>query len=443
MVIKILIILLLLSTSFSMEARKNKNSAPITTEINLNNNADKKSILKWAKFLRNNCSPYKESKIVITEESIINDMLSFKLNVKCEGDFHVLPRNPALGNVLNNLSLKNTKLNKIEGMENIIEVKNIILENNQNLASIDNWSNVKRISEDFIIKTAGFKSSDFLTNLIKVRKLHIENVPIEDLKGLNRYLNCDEIYLNNVNIENVRRTQLGVVLRRGCKKLTIINTPLKNLNGLEFVRSLEFLDIKDNELTDITGIANLEKVKFIDARNNQIINVNGLRKIKELEYLELSNNKIKNLIGLRNLEMVEKKFNLNNNELKDLRRLSKLKKVGTLDLSNNKIENIKDLNKLEEVEYSIILDRNNLKTLKGLKNLRKIQAIYLRSNPTLRDLSALNNLKEGKLYIDSKEYRIKLDKDSYFCENFKTQVFYGYEESSFENKDSFCEVKEP
>ena len=428
--------ILLLSMTFMVAAQDIK-----TTEINLNHNADKKSVLKWAKFLRNNCYPYKDSTTLIKEENIINEMNSFILNVECEGEFHVLPRNPALGNVLNNISFKNTKLNKIEGMENIVEAKNILFENNASLVSIKNLSGIKRITEDLIIKNNKFKKSEFLTNLIKVRKIYIENTPIEELNGLNRFLNCDEIYLNNVKIKEVKKSNLGMVLRRGCKKLTINNSPLKNLNGLELVRNLDFLDIRGNELTDITGIANLENVRYIEASNNKLRNVNGLRKIKELEYLELGNNEIRNLIGLRSLEKVNKQLKLNDNKLKNLRRLDKLEKVGTVDLSNNNIEEIKDLKNLKEVKFSIILDRNNLKTLEGLENLEKVQAIYLRSNPTLRDISALNNLKEGKIYIDSKEYRVKLSKESFFCQNYKTQVFYGYEEGNFKNKESFCNVE--
>ena len=99
------------------------------TEIELiNKNVDPKAILKWAKFLRSNCYPYKNSEVLIRENEIIADIESYKLNVECEGTFHVLPKNNALGNVLNNISFKNTKLNKIEGMSNVIEAKNIILE---------------------------------------------------------------------------------------------------------------------------------------------------------------------------------------------------------------------------------------------------------------------------------------------------------------------------
>lgn len=409
------------------------------TEIELiNKKADDKSILKWAKFLRSNCYPYKNSEILIREKEIIADIKSYKLNVECEGSFHVLPKNNALGNILNNISFKNTKLNKIEGMSNVIEAKSITLENNDSLQSIEGFSSIKRITENYIIKNAKFKDINFLSNLIKVRKLHIEDTPIENLKGLNRYLNCDEIYLNKVDIEKIRDSNLGIILRRGCRKITINNTNLKELSGLEIVRGLDFLDIQNNKIESITGIANLSNVDFINAKNNKINNIHGLRRIKKIRYLDLSNNKIKSVSGLRNLEEVEEYIRLNENEIETLEKMNKLKKAGTLDLSNNKITDISGLKSLEEVDYSIILDRNNLKTLEGLENLKKVKAIYLRSNPRLNDLSALNNLKEGKLYIDSKEYKIKLDSESYFCKNFKDKVFYGYEESDFDNKSSFC-----
>jgi Leucine-rich repeat (LRR) protein len=440
---KIIIIALLLFPMLSIAQSRSDNKI---TEIDLVNKVvDQRAVIRWAKFLRSNCSPYRVNEVslkkrkIINIQEIINDIESFKLNVECEGNFHLLPRKNALRNVLNNISFVNTKLNKIEGLSNVIEANNILLEENKTLKSLEGLLNIGRVTEDYIIINAEFKNLDNLKNLTKVRKLHIENVPIEDLNGINRYLNCDEIYFNNIKIKTFRRTNMGLALRRGCKKITINNSLLEDLGGLELVKNLDFLDLKNNKLKKITGLANLEKVNFIDLSNNELTNVHGLRKIKELRYLDLSNNKITSVSGLRILEVVNEHLKLNDNLLESLRRMEKLRKVGTLDISNNMLKNVDELENLEEVEYSIILDRNNLRNLNGFKNLKKVKAIYLRSNIRLNDLSGLNNVKEGKLFIDSKEYRIKLSKDSYFCNNFKTKVFYGYEESDFKNKDSFCE----
>lgn len=149
--------------------------------------------------------------------------------------------------------------------------------------------------------------------------------------------------------------------------------------------------------------------------NNQLTSVNGFRNIQSISgSLNLSNNNLNNISGLKNLQSASGSLNLSINNLNDISSLSNLQTVGTLDLSTNALNNVN-----------------------GLNNLATANNINLQNNPALSNISGLQNLRKGTVYIDVSYSGAKLPASSNFCSY--SQVV-AYNSSNAATKAQLCET---
>ena len=99
--------------------------------------------------------------------------------------------------------------------------------------------------------------------------------------------------------------------------------------------------------------------------------------------------------------------------------------TGNLGFMYSGIYNIDNLANLTEVEgYLGLRDMPFLSNLDGLLNLTTGSNFFFHRSPNLEDISGLKNLESisGHIYFDRKEFEVKLDKDTYICQNFETKV---------------------
>jgi hypothetical protein len=153
------------------------------------------------------------------------------------------------------------------------------------------------------------------------------------------------------------------------------------------------LNMESNSLTHVDGLSNLTIANSISLKQNNLTNVNGLKNLTKIwNSLDLGENQIEDVSGLKNLTSVDFDFSLNNNELRNVNGLEKLLKVG-----------------------------GNLD---------------LRGNSSLTNISALSNLQSvgGFVFLDDKEMKVKMDANSYLCQNFELKVF----KSGFAGRSSYC-----
>ena len=76
---------------------------------------------------------------------------------------------------------------------------------------------------------------------------------------------------------------------------------ITNLKGIERLRSLESLNLRNNYIADITPLENLTRLKELDLRGNQIDDISPIAKLQELESLNLRENPVEDIypiIGL-------------------------------------------------------------------------------------------------------------------------------------------------
>ncbi|MDQ0150376.1 S8 family serine peptidase [Eubacterium multiforme] len=156
---------------------------------------------------------------------------------------------------------------------------------------------------------------------------------------------------------------------------------VKTLEGLENVKNLKKLYVKDSNIDDFSYLYNLNNLEEVSIKNS-----------KDSSFF----NKEK---GIQNLKYL-KKLNLQNNGLKDISALGDLKGLDYLDLSKNNISdarNILDRNvkKYNLADQSIIIEtdkdilENPIKGAEGNKSYRSIR-IYDTENISFRN---------GKIYM--------------------------------------------
>ena len=79
--------------------------------------------------------------------------------------------------------------------------------------------------------------------------------------------------------------------------LTIINLGGRNMgiisiDGIEYCKNIEFINMWDNQISDISSLANLPKLTGLAIPRNQIHDISCLEDLTNLTYLGLANNQI-------------------------------------------------------------------------------------------------------------------------------------------------------
>lgn len=135
------------------------------------------------------------------------------------------------------------------------------------------------------------------------------------------------------------------------------------------------------------------------------------------------------LTNLDHLIGVRKAYEFNM-QLSGLTNLDGLRDMTTItyrgNFSNNKLTSIEGLRSLTNSGTSTLYLQNNLLTsLDGLENLKVSGGIYALSNPGLSDISALSGVTStmpGGLYLDDRNYGVKISAGSSLCASLRANT---------------------
>ncbi|SFE48163.1 cell wall-binding repeat-containing protein [Peptostreptococcus sp. D1] len=136
---------------------------------------------------------------------------------------------------------------------------------------------------------------------------------------------------------------------------------LKSIEGIQYLKNLEAIEISECQFEDITPLKGLKKLKYIEIDRNRIKDVSPLAEMTQLEHLKLYNNLIEDvspLANLTNLRYLDIHFNVDNNKEKGVTNIDSLDKLVNLemfDASDNNIENadvIQNYNKLIDLSIN-------------------------------------------------------------------------------------------
>ncbi|MBP9194191.1 MAG: T9SS type A sorting domain-containing protein [Saprospiraceae bacterium] len=310
------------------------------------------------------------------------------------------------------LSLNDTYLDNLNGLNNLHHINQIEINGNSKLKSI-----------------ASLNSIESITDYIRIK----DNPELESISGLNnlkRVSNFVSIVNNSKLVDFTGLENLSEV-----KDLLIgFNSNLKNFNGLSSLTNIKGLFILNNNKT-LKNLVGLEKLKSIESEfriteNDSIVNLIGCTELKSIGSVSISKNPILNSCeGMQNLTDVKTSLNIGENpklqscsEFNSLRRIEEgfvniyknpslthldgfplLEYIGgKLEITNNsKLASISGFNNLKEVSFGLvppetkyisISNNQKLISINGFQNLTKCNSLNIDANNSLNVINGFYQL---------------------------------------------------
>ncbi len=176
--------------------------------------------------------------------------------------------------------------------------------------------------------------------------------------------------------------QTVTTLSAGSKNIT-------NLNGIQNLTQLNFLDLDSNQISDISPLQNLTQLTYLYLSENQISNITPLQNLTILSNLFLYDNQISNISILQNLTQLTWLF-LSGNQISDISPLQNLTQLTNLGLSNNQISDITALQNLTQL-VELFISINQISDISPLQNLTQLTEVSLSVN-CITDFSPVDHV---------------------------------------------------
>jgi internalin A len=183
--------------------------------------------------------------------------------------------------------------------------------------------------------------------------------------------------------------------------LSAYSRNITNLNGIQNLTQLDFLDLDSNQISDISPLQNLTQLTYLYLSENKISNITPLQNLTILSNLFLYGNQISNISILQNLTQLTWLF-LSDNQISDISPLQNLTQLTNLGLSQNQISDITALQNLTQL-VELFLSINQISDISPLQNLTQLTNLRLSDNQ-ITDISLLENLTQlTVLRLDSNQ----------------------------------------
>ena len=260
-----------------------------------------------------------------------------------------------------NIDLSSQKLNNLEQLEGLTQLKKLILTSND-------------------ISLEDKESQEILKSMTKLEELNLTYNKVTDATAINNLKSLKYLYITGENnVFNLKEIQDIISNLEG---LSISTETFKTITNCD-VEKITTLNLKESELTEIPDLTTFTKLTKLDLNNNpNITNFDMVSKISSLENLVLSNN---NLHG----RMID---------------FSKLTNLTSLDLSGNTLWSE---------------DLVNLKALKNNSNL-----MLNLSNNSIIDATALLELNPNTKIDLTKNINLSADSKTKLTAYFGSNVKY-------------------
>lgn len=182
---------------------------------------------------------------------------------------------------------------------------------------------------------------------VKERGIAHVNISLDNNKKIIKFTdeNLDAIIRAAIDKPN------GDIYEEEVEKITFLSNSginIVDLDGIQYLKNLNILEIYSSELNDIDLISNLTKLKELYLYDNKISDIDALKKLTSLEKICMGENEIYNIKPLESLENL-KYIELQGNKISDLSALSKLTNLKGLVLNSNNINDITPLSNLESL----------------------------------------------------------------------------------------------
>jgi hypothetical protein len=172
----------------------------------------------------------------------------------------------------------------LPGLTNVIS--NIEISNNDNLQSIilgDGTSNIITRSGPKIRNNPQLSNTNFTLSYTPTAAGDVEifnNDSLASVAFLGNLSNLNSAVSieGNASLTSLSDLQLGSILY----SLRLINNPLQNLDGLETVTNIDYLEIRQSSLTNVLGLQNLQEIDTLIIEDSDLTNLEGLGNIEDV-----------------------------------------------------------------------------------------------------------------------------------------------------------------
>lgn len=120
-----------------------------------------------------------------------------------------------------------------------------------------------------------------------------------DICSLTESDNPNVVTFSDINFELVIRESLnkpnGDITKSDLLSITNLdgrNMGIISIDGIEYCKNIEFINMWDNQISDISSLVNLPKLTGLAIPRNQIQDISCLEDLINLTYLGLANNQI-------------------------------------------------------------------------------------------------------------------------------------------------------
>ena len=190
----------------------------------------------------------------------------------------------------------------------------------------------------------------------------------------------------------------------GFVELDLSNNGIYRIDGIEYFRNLEILNLRHNNLSDVSPLRTLTNLRILDIGYNRIINLedanfNQLNNL-QLQELNLDYNVVYShdhgTVRLSDVNLLSqhtslKYLSLEHNHIADLSPLGELILLEELNLKKNQLERLDGIESLENL-IELNLRENRLIDISSIHNLVELRYLNLHTNDSIEDISALSNL---------------------------------------------------
>jgi len=225
------------------------------------------------------------------------------------------------------MTLIDNGIQKIEGVDNLVNLKELDLRNNS-ISSIEGVDNLVNLKELYL-KNNSISSIEGVDKLVNLEILELKNNSISSIEGVDKLVNMTKLYLGNNSISSIK----GVEELVNLEILRLKKNSISSIEGVDKLVNLEILDLRNNSISSIGGVDNLVNLKGLYLGNNSISSIEGLDKLINLRKLFLNDQKTKLFKKLDlaklppNLEVLNIRKNPNLKHLENTGALKKLKKI--------------------------------------------------------------------------------------------------------------------
>lgn len=172
---------------------------------------------------------------------------------------------------------------------------------------------------------------------------------------------------------------------------------ITSLEGMEYLRNVEYIDFGYNNIVDLTPLRGLGNLRELNLTSNNLTDLSVLGELPALEYLDVSSNALGNsameglsgATGLRGLTATYNNFS-------DLSFVSAMTKLTQLDVSQCLVGDLTPLSDLSNLIY-LYMANNNVTDVRPLADLLNLYQVRLENNGIQDIMGLVQNARAGGL----------------------------------------------